>query len=186
MKSKTWKMAGLAMAFVGAASIAQAQGGGQGGTRLSREDMIKKYDTDGDGVLSDTERETMREAMKSERGGQGGGQGGRQGGGEQGAPGGETLSAADTIAKYDTDADGKLDATELETLMKAEQESRSRGRGGRGGQDMQQQGQRGGRGGQQDGTSREDMIKKYDKDGDGVLNDEERAALRADMQKRSN
>ncbi|WP_372845927.1 hypothetical protein [Pontiella sp.] len=147
MKTKTWQMAGLAMAFIGAASIAQAQG--PSGTRLSREDMIKKYDTDGDGVLSETERETMREAMKNERGGQGGGQGGRQGGeqggrqgGEQGGPGGVTLSAAETIAKYDTDADGKLDATELETLMKAEQESRSRGRGARGGQDMQQ-GQRG-------------------------------------------
>ena len=33
-----------------------------------RAEMIKRFDTDGDGKLSDTERQAMREQLRSERG----------------------------------------------------------------------------------------------------------------------
>jgi hypothetical protein len=73
MKTKQWRRAGLVIAFIGAASLTQAQqqGGGQGGGSGNREKMMKKYDKDGDGQLSEAERNAMREA----RGGKGGGKG---------------------------------------------------------------------------------------------------------------
>lgn len=157
------------MALMGAASIAQAQGpGGRGG---SREEMIKKYDKDGDGQLNEEERNTMREEMQQQGGG-------KQGEGQQ--RGGERLSAADLIAKFDADADGKLDATEVEAMMK-EQQSRMQSQQGRRGGPNTQGGQRSG---PQGGASREEMLKKYDKDGDGQLSEEERAEMRKDMQSR--
>ncbi|MHB1306664.1 MAG: efflux RND transporter periplasmic adaptor subunit [Limisphaerales bacterium] len=55
-----------------------AAGGGRG-NRLSPEEMLKQFDKDGDGELSETEREAMREEMRSRFGGQGQGQGPGQG-----------------------------------------------------------------------------------------------------------
>ena len=82
------------MAFIGAASLAQAQGtgnGGQGGDQGKREEMMKKFDTDGDGQLSEAERNAMRE----ERGGKGGkGQGGSGAPKGQGGEGGSENDSA--------------------------------------------------------------------------------------------
>ena len=82
MTTKPWKQAGLVMAFIGAASLTQAQqsGGEQGDGHGNREEMMKKYDTDGDGQLSEAERAVLRE----ERGGQGGKKAGAKGEGENG------------------------------------------------------------------------------------------------------
>lgn len=55
--------------------------GGQGGGGFDREAMMKRFDTDGDGQLSDSERQAMRSQFQ---GGQGGG--GRPSGGS-GRPG---------------------------------------------------------------------------------------------------
>ena len=58
----------------------------------------------------------------------------------------------DVLAKYDTNSDGKLDATEL-AAMKADLEAQ-----------------------------RKALIAKYDTNGDGVLNATERAAMQADLE----
>jgi len=63
-------------------------GGGQGGGGFDREAMMKRFDTDGDGQLSDSERQAMRSQFQGggagggvRQGGGAGGGGGRQGGG---------------------------------------------------------------------------------------------------------
>ena len=114
MTTKPWKQAGLVMAFIGAASLTQAQqsGGEQGDGHGNREEMMKKYDTDGDGQLSEAERVALREA----RGGQGGkGKGGKGQGGNR----------EELMKKYDTDGDGQLSEAERAVLREE--------RGGQGG-----------------------------------------------------
>ncbi len=66
----------------------QGQGqAGQGRPRFDREAMMKRFDTDGDGTLSESERAAMTEALGAARGGN---RGNRQGGGgAAGGPGSE-------------------------------------------------------------------------------------------------
>ena len=76
------------------ASLASARGGrpghGTGSPRPLPADVLEKYDTDGDGVLSDAEKAAMRAAMEAER----------------------AAARAEFIAKYDADGDGVLNAEE--------------------------------------------------------------------------
>jgi hypothetical protein len=64
--------------------------GGMGASEEQRAEFMKRFDKDGDGELSDEERQSMIEEFRGGRGGQGGGQGGRggQGGGRGGQGGG--------------------------------------------------------------------------------------------------
>ncbi len=218
MKTQVLKQAGLVMALFGAAYAAEAQT--TDSARPSKEEILAKYDADGDGVLSDTERETMRSEMSALRGqrGQGGQSGQRQRPnreeiiakydadgdgvlsdaeketmrsemgqrgerGERGQRGqrGQNSTAA-MVAKYDADGNGELSAAELQQLL-SEQENQSdmnQERGRRGGQGQGEENQAQGR---KQRMSREEMIAKYDADGDGKLSDTERAAMRADMKK---
>ena len=67
-------------------------GGGWGGgaSEEQRAEFMKRFDKDGDGELSDEERQSMIEEFRGGRGGQGGGQGGRGGrGGQGGGQGGQ-------------------------------------------------------------------------------------------------
>ena len=64
--------------------------GGMGASEEQRAEFMKRFDKDGDGELSDEERQSMIEEFRGGRGGQGGGQGGRGGqGGGQGGRGGQ-------------------------------------------------------------------------------------------------
>ena len=86
MKTKVWRITGLVMAMLGAMTLVQAeQGDGEGRPkdgkkgkrgRPSHEEMLQKFDKDGDGELSEAERTAMREQMAERRGGQGGPGGG--------------------------------------------------------------------------------------------------------------
>lgn len=118
MDTTVWKRTVLALALIGAASMAQAQdpGDGQGGKRPDREEMKKKYDADGDGILSEAERNKMREETGGRRGGPRGPGGGKDGG----RPDREEMKK-----KYDTDGDG--------TLSEAERDAMRKDRGGKGG-----------------------------------------------------
>ncbi len=180
MNNQVWKTAGLTMALFGAAYAAQAQGAG--GQRPNFEEMLAKYDADGDGKLSDAERETMRSEM-GQRGQRGqGGQDGQRGQRRRGSDGG----TAAMLEKYDTDGSGELSATELAQLM-ADKESGAdaASEGGRPNVGENGQGRQGAR--QERGNtqrmSREEAMEKYDTDGDGKLSDTEREAMRADMRK---
>ncbi len=119
----------------------------------SREEMVEKFDANGDGELDQTEREAVREYMAANRpegGGRGhlGGQRGQrgQGGGGRGGPGG-----GNPMAEFDTDGDGKLSAAERKAADPAMRE-------------MTQKNER--------------AMGQFDKDGNGTLDDKEWAAAR--------
>ena len=86
------------------------------------------------------------------------------------------------MKKYDKDGDGKLNPEERKALMTARRkelgipEHKVRKREGGGEHDMH-------KGARMNPEHRKMMMKKYDKDGDGKLNEEERKAL---MQERKN
>lgn len=85
-----------------------AKGGGGGGNHEERQEkFLEKFDTDGDGQLSQEERDAARGAM-----GKGGkGHGPRKGHGH--------LSKEEMLEKFDTDKDGKLSDDERKAAHEA-------------------------------------------------------------------
>ncbi len=162
-----------------------------------QKENLEKYDADKDGKLNEEETKKMREENPGRGfgGGGAGGAGGRGAGGPGGAGGrGGFQPTADEIKKYDKDGDGKLSGEEVTALREGRQkellekydadkdgklneeetkkmreENPGRGFGGGAGGP----GGAGGRGGFQPSP---EVLKKYDKDGDGKLSDEERRA----------
>lgn len=101
------------------AELAPQQGGrgaagGQGGG-FNREEMMKKYDVDGDGTLSEDERAKMREEIGGGAGGQGGE--GRRGQAANANPSARLEGAL--LGKADADADGAVTADEFAAFIKA-------------------------------------------------------------------
>ena len=114
-----------------------------------RQEMLQRFDKNGDGKLDDDEKAAMKEALKQERGPRGSGDiGGLAGGAAAETVPGAELYVREMIKRFDKDGDGKLDATELTEALKA----RAAG-----------------------GQFRQQMIKMFDKNGDGVLDESERA-----------
>jgi hypothetical protein len=148
----------------------QGPGGEQNDTHRSqpgprRQEILKQYDANGDGTLDETERATLHADMRAGKVQPPAGRGfGRRG---SGGP------DAELVKKYDANGDGVLDATERDALhadIQAGKVERPMGRGPRG------PGGPGGRG------PNPELVKQYDANGDGVLDETERAALRADVQ----
>lgn len=73
--------------------------------RPSREEMIKRFDTNGDGKLDQTEREALRAEMEKNRG---------AGPEDRAGPGGPLRERA--IERFDKDGDGKLNEAERAEL----------------------------------------------------------------------
>lgn len=115
------------------------------------QEILKKFDKDGDGKLSDAERQ---EAMKARGGAPGGkpGEGGRL----------DPAKMQELIKKFDKDGDGQLNETEKQAAR--EEFMKLRGQGGPGGKP--------GEGGR---PNMQEILKKFDKDGDGKLSDAEKA-----------
>lgn len=159
---------GLVLAAIGACSMADAkpengQKKDKGSKGLSREAVLEKYDTDGDGQLSDAELDALKADVSADRekratGGRGGEMRGERGRG--GPEGRERPSREEMIKKFDTDGDGVLSEAERAEARKQMPKDGRRGRRNR------------------------QMLEKYDTDGDGQLSEEERAAARADFEKR--
>ncbi len=128
-----------------------------------RQEMLKRFDLNGDGKLDDAEKAAMKEAQKQQRTVRGSGDIGSLSATGEPGPGGEPpradLFVRELLKRFDQDGDGKLDAAELTEMMKARAAAGSQGmNGGPGGQFRQQ------------------MLKMFDKNGDGRLDDDERAA----------
>ena len=113
MKAKTWQVAGLITALMGTTMLAGAekahQGGDQDGHKKdgmkhpSREQMMKKYDTDSNGELSEEERAVLRADMEKRRRKQGGKRPNRE----------------QILKKFDTDGDGELSEEERKAMHEA-------------------------------------------------------------------
>ena len=77
---------------------------------MSREEMVKKFDKDGDGKLSEAERQEARKSM-----------GGRPG-----------MNREELMKKFDTNGDGKLDETERQAARAAMAKNRGNKDAGKG------------------------------------------------------
>lgn len=92
------------------AAAQQGPGGPGGPPPFDREEMLKRFDADGDGELSDEELRAMREQM-GDRGGPPSGRGFR--GGRPGGRGfGPGFEQENLVEKFDSDGDGKLNVEE--------------------------------------------------------------------------
>ena len=136
--------------------------------RPTRETIIKRFDKDGDGKLSDTERAAARKAISS--------RGGRT---TDRAPGriSEGLRERYQIAAKKIQEDlkvGKITETQARERQQALRKrlAQSAGRGGDRDTDRSR-------------SSRESLMKEFDKNNDGKLDEAERNALRKAMSERS-
>jgi hypothetical protein len=84
----------------GTTTFALANGGGEG--KWNKQEMLQKYDTNGDGKLDDAEKAKMKADMKAKR----------------------EARRAKKLAQYDTNHDGKLDAGERAAMKAAMAEKR--------------------------------------------------------------
>ena len=144
-----------------------------------QQQLVKMFDADNDGKLNDQEKLMAQEAMR------------RQGMNLGMAPGG--FPGSDQFVKqFDRNGDGKLDQMEALAAQAMFQRMRNHGRGG-----VQTGGIQAGAGGgalpqpaipivpQGDGKPGKvnPLVKRFDKDGDGKLNAEEKAAAQAELKK---
>jgi len=137
--------------------------------------FLQQFDVDRDGKLSAQENMMAQEAMR------------RQGINMGIAPGG--FPGADQFAKqFDRDGDGKLNVLEAAAAQRAFQQMRNngvgpRGAGGGGGSSVQQPSTPAIPPTDTKPAKVSPLVKRFDKDGDGKLNAEEKAALQADAKK---
>jgi Ca2+-binding EF-hand superfamily protein len=131
---------------------------GSGQLEKRRQEMLRRFDVNGDGKLDEAEKAAMKEARKKPAAVRGTGDIGSLGGGDR--------YLREMMKRYDQDGDRKLDETELAELIKNRNAAGPGAPGAR---------------------LREQMGKLFDKNGDGQLDPEERAAaeqFRADQVKR--
>ena len=135
--------------------------------RPSRESIIKRFDKDGDGKLSESERSAARKAL-----------------GTRSGRGGNSQSQEDQQrqrrARYDAVAKNLREQVKAGKIT--EEQARERL-----GQLRKRMAQAGSPNGQSDRSrgSRERLMKEFDKNKDGKLDEKERAALRKAMSERS-
>jgi len=141
-----------------------------------REELIKRFDKNGDGKLDEEEKAAAKEAMKMEGGGRGPG----------GAEG--EKRRAELLKRFDKNGDGKLDDEERAEMEKARQLIQRNGGMDRFRQEILKRFDKNGDGVLDDAERaeaqkfRQEMIRKFDRNGDGKLDDEERAeALKSFM-----
>lgn len=115
MALQAWKIAGLVLALGGSVALAQTETNappkkkGQKpnsemkGSKPGREEALKRFDADGDGTLSETERQEMHKAMPNRRY-------------RSGGPQGDRPSQEEILKRFDTDGDGVLSESEREAL----------------------------------------------------------------------
>ncbi len=128
-----------------------------------KQKLLEKFDANGDGNLTGQELQNAQAALQKQFGG------GLNGAG---------INLEELKKKFDRDGDGKLNPEERAAAMAAFQKAKGNGGGFPGG-DAPGNPASGGFGGEQGAEGkargREAMIKRFDKNGDGKLNDEEKA-----------
>jgi Ca2+-binding EF-hand superfamily protein len=136
-------------------AFARMPGRPGGGPPPNFEEFAKRFDRDGDGKLSDEERAAARGAFARMPGGPGG-----------------PFNPEEMIRRFDRDGDGKLNEAEQQAARAAFARGPGPGGPGAGGL-LPGEGK-----GPDSKLDKEQLLKRFDKDGDGKLSDEERAAAR--------
>lgn len=113
MKSQVWKIAGMVAVMCGSAAIAQEAGKTNAppemkGSKPGPEEIIKRFDADGDGKLNEAELQNMHYARRN-----------RTGGREHHRP-----SREEIMKQFDTDGDGVLSEAEREAMHMEQQRFR--------------------------------------------------------------
>ena len=108
MKSKAWKIAGMVVALCGSAAMAEEGGetkspDGMKGARPGPEEIMKRFDADGDGTLSEAELQVMLEAMPNRHSGAEG-------------PPRHRPSREEIMERFDSDGNGELSEAEREAM----------------------------------------------------------------------
>ena len=206
MVYRAWVVAVLGVGLLAVPAVAEDAKKGPRGNPLEnpalKEKILKKFDANGDGQLSDEEKEKAKAAFRERVGGKGGP-------GGPGGPGREEL-----MKKFDANGNGQLEPEEKAKLMAAMKE-RFGGEGGkppidkeailkkfdangdgqlsgeekekaraafreRFGKEPPGKGEAGKDAGKRPGgpPNREEILKKFDANGDGQLSDEEKAKAR--------
>ncbi len=145
-----------------------------------QQQMLMQFDADRDGKLSDQEKMAAQEAMRRQ-------------GVNMGIPPGGFPGAEQFAKQFDRDGDGKLNQQEAMMAQQAFQRMRNNGSGMRGGLPNGGGGGASGEVPQQPSllanpgdakpTKVSPLIKRFDKDGDGKLNADEKAAAQAELKK---
>lgn len=130
--------------------------------RPNFQEMIKRFDKNGDGQLNEEERAAAREAFARM-------------GGPPGGPGG-IPSGEEVLKRFDRDGDGKLNSEEPAAARSAFGQRR---RGAAGGALIPGEGKQ-----QEPKLDNEQLLRRFDQDGDGKLSSEEKAAAREALQNR--
>ena len=99
-------LAGVVMLSAGWARAEGANGakGNAAGKAVVRQELLAKYDKNGNGKLDPDELAAAKADMAKKR--------------EKAAKGAKGLTAEAVLKKYDTNGDGKLDAAELSAMIK--------------------------------------------------------------------
>lgn len=130
----------------------------ENGGRPTHQTLLEKYDADGDGALSEQEKETLRKAMRAHKDLD------------------KTLKRQARLQRFDTDGDGVLSDEEKKAFRKDNQrkgKKRNRKAVGKSGKMRKQLSPQ----------SRQERLERFDTDGDGVLSDDEKSAARDAMKK---
>jgi len=143
---------------------------------FDRRELMKRFDKDGDGRLNETERQAAMSASRAD-----GGPGRRPPGNQRDRP----ANREAFMKRFDANGDGKLDDDERAAARKAF-ENRPTANGDRPRPANPNAGPAGPNGARPTTGPRRpgEFLKRFDKDGDGKLDDAERAAARAAFEAR--
>ena len=152
-----------------------------GGAQQMQQKLLQQFDANKDGVLSDQEKLIASEMMR------------RAGAPPIALEPGGFPGSEQFVKQFDKNGDGKLSDAEKLAAQAAYQRMRGRSGGGPaygigfGGQaggfapNLPAAGAAGGAGGKVKEPKVSALVKRFDKDGDGKLNDEEKAAAQAEL-----
>ncbi len=131
----------------------------------ARKEILAKFDKNGNGKIDEEERAAVRQHFMQQQGAK-----------EQGAKGNGAGRFQEIIKRFDKDGDGKLSEEERAAARKFMEENRAKGGFDRPAGDTAPK--------KRENKLNQDLLKKFDTDGDGELSAEERKAARAARENR--